>query len=190
MNKEKQISILKTAIKRFTKHGLNKTTLDEVARDMRLGKATLYHYFESKEALFLASVEYECSIFLEEIKLLFDAEGKDLSYKLLNYYKLKRDFFSRHKLLYDILLLFFTETISDNEKQIINNLLTEETKLVKELLKDIFNTKNENIIFELPIYFVKNTWGEIFSPKLNELIASNEDAYFDILQREIAIITS
>lgn len=190
MNKEKQTSILKTAIKRFTKHGLNKTTLDEVARDIRLSKATLYHYFTSKEDLFLASIKYEGSIFLEEIKQIFDTEETLLKNKLLEYYKVKRDFLLKHRLLYDILLLYYTDTISENEKLIISELIAEEIKLVKGVLKDIYNNKNEKIIFELPVYFVKTTWGEIFSPRLNDITASNEEAYFSILEREIEVLIS
>jgi len=51
LDKERKIQIIKAAVKRFTKHGLHKTTLDEVARDLRIGKATIYNYFESKEDL-------------------------------------------------------------------------------------------------------------------------------------------
>jgi hypothetical protein len=93
-------------------------------------------------------------------------------------------------MLYDILLLYYTENISDNEKVIISGIITEEIKLVKSVLKDIYSNKNENIIFELPVYFVKATWGEIFSPRLNDIAPSNEEAYLNILEREIEILIS
>ena len=190
MNKEKQTSILKTAIKRFTKHGLNKTTLDEVARDMRLSKATLYHYFTSKEELFLASIKYEGYVFLEEIQKIFENTETPLKGSLIEYYKLKKEFLVKHRLLYDILLLYYTESISENEKAIISDIITEEIKLVKNSLKDIYSNKNENIIFELPVYLVKATWGEIFSPRLNDIAASNEEAYLNIIEREIEALIS
>ena len=37
--------------------GSGKTTLEEIARDIRIGKATIYHYFSSKDELY-----YECPI--------------------------------------------------------------------------------------------------------------------------------
>jgi AcrR family transcriptional regulator len=52
--KEKKLQIIKAAAKRFDKHGLAKTTLNEIARDLRIGKATLYGYFSSKEELFFS----------------------------------------------------------------------------------------------------------------------------------------
>ncbi len=51
MPNDRKIQIIKAAAKRFARHGLNKTTLDEVARDIRIGKATIYHYFTSKDDL-------------------------------------------------------------------------------------------------------------------------------------------
>ena len=56
-DKDRKIQILKAAVKRFAKHGLNKTTLDEIARDLRIGKATIYNYFESKEELFYETIK-------------------------------------------------------------------------------------------------------------------------------------
>jgi len=47
-NKRKQ-QIIQTAVKLFARHGLGKTTLDEIVRDIRIDKATIYHYFESKD---------------------------------------------------------------------------------------------------------------------------------------------
>ncbi len=57
MANERKIQIIKAAAKRFARHGLNKTTLDEVARDIRIGKATIYHYFTSKDDLYFATLK-------------------------------------------------------------------------------------------------------------------------------------
>ena len=46
MLKERKQQIIRAAVKRFARHGHGKTTLDEIARDIRIGKATIYHYFE------------------------------------------------------------------------------------------------------------------------------------------------
>ena len=60
MANERKLQIIKAAAKRFARHGLNKTTLDEVARDIRIGKATIYHYFTSKDdLLFLATLKWD-----------------------------------------------------------------------------------------------------------------------------------
>jgi len=46
---EKKERILKSAEKLFARFGFRKTTMNEIARDVRMGKSTLYYYFKSKE---------------------------------------------------------------------------------------------------------------------------------------------
>jgi AcrR family transcriptional regulator len=50
---EKRKELLTKAVACFTRYGYGKTTLDDVAREAGINKATLYHYFKNKEALFL-----------------------------------------------------------------------------------------------------------------------------------------
>jgi AcrR family transcriptional regulator len=50
---EKRKELLAKAVTCFTRHGYSKTTLDDVAREAGINKASLYHYFKNKEALFL-----------------------------------------------------------------------------------------------------------------------------------------
>lgn len=188
MNKEKQISILKTAVKRFAKHGLNKTTLDEIARDMRLGKATLYHYFNSKEELFFAAIEFECASLLDQIKLIFANNEISFEEKIIEYYKLKRELLISHKLLFDILTSYYIDRVSEREKLMLSNLFEEELAIIKTYLQDNYIPKNENIIFELPNHFVMKSWFEILFPKINDLHTSNINVNNEILKRELDIL--
>ena len=50
-------SILDGALKVFKVHGIEKTTMDEVAHESGFGKATLYYYFASKDEVFIAIME-------------------------------------------------------------------------------------------------------------------------------------
>jgi len=61
MNKreQKKQTILEVARKIFSRFGLNKTTMDEIAKAARMGKATLYHYFRDKEQLFYEVIREE-----------------------------------------------------------------------------------------------------------------------------------
>ncbi len=47
-------SILDGALKVFKTHGIEKTTMDEIAVESGFGKATLYYYFASKDEVFIA----------------------------------------------------------------------------------------------------------------------------------------
>lgn len=46
--------IISTAIKLFTEHGYEATTIDDITRDARVAKGTFYYHFECKEELVLA----------------------------------------------------------------------------------------------------------------------------------------
>ena len=50
-------SILEGALKVFKTHGIEKTTMDEIALESGFGKATLYYYFASKDEVFIAIME-------------------------------------------------------------------------------------------------------------------------------------
>jgi TetR/AcrR family transcriptional repressor of mexJK operon len=89
---EKANVILDAAQKRFAVYGLNKVTMDEIAADVGMGKASLYYYFPAKENLFRAVIEREQLDFLgrlEEI-LLFDVSAAE---KLKRYTEQRLSYF-------------------------------------------------------------------------------------------------
>ena len=55
MNKKEQVKekIGKVAMKCFARYGLDKTTLDDIAKEVGLNKASLYYYYKNKEDIFL-----------------------------------------------------------------------------------------------------------------------------------------
>jgi len=55
MNKKELVKekIGKVAMKCFAKYGLDKTTLDDIAKEVGLNKASLYYYYKNKEDIFL-----------------------------------------------------------------------------------------------------------------------------------------
>lgn len=54
---QKREQILEAALKRFAHFGLNKTTMNEIARDLNFSKALLYYYFPDKLSLYTAVME-------------------------------------------------------------------------------------------------------------------------------------
>lgn len=59
--------IANAAQRLFAKYGLNKTTVDEIAKDAHVGKGTIYHYFDSKEHMFYAIIQKEVCILKSKI---------------------------------------------------------------------------------------------------------------------------
>lgn len=66
--KDHRIQILEAAEKIFAKKGFYTTTMEEVAKEARLAKGTIYLYFESKEDLFFEVIERKLDILLGKIE--------------------------------------------------------------------------------------------------------------------------
>lgn len=54
---EKYTRIIEAGVTIFTRKGYHESKMDEVAREARVGKGTLYNYFANKESLFAAILE-------------------------------------------------------------------------------------------------------------------------------------
>jgi AcrR family transcriptional regulator len=70
--KETKENILLAAKKIFGKYGLKKTAVDDIAKEARIGKATIYHYYQSKEDIFTATVEAEVEAFKSQLAATVD----------------------------------------------------------------------------------------------------------------------
>jgi AcrR family transcriptional regulator len=133
--------IIEASQKRFGLFGIEKTSMREIANDLKLSKASLYYYFPDKESLYKAVVEKEQMEFISKIserifsilepeQLLLEYANARLSYfrTLLNLSRLRLEAYSELK-------PGFRETIQDfKEKE-------------KEILKRIFEKGISSGIF-------------------------------------------
>lgn len=89
---EKREEILLAAQRRLGIYGYEKTTMNEIAKDISMSKAALYYYFPDKQSLFKAVIEKEQKEFLEKIenKMASIADPEEM---LLTYVKLRVDYF-------------------------------------------------------------------------------------------------
>jgi len=68
INKEEfRKKIILTAGQIFSHYGFKKTTMDEIAIALKMGKSSIYYYFQSKEEIFEAVVLYEANILRNEL---------------------------------------------------------------------------------------------------------------------------
>jgi AcrR family transcriptional regulator len=51
----------------FSRYGYKKTTMDEIAKALKIGKSSIYYYFESKKEIFEAVVLHEANILRNEL---------------------------------------------------------------------------------------------------------------------------
>jgi AcrR family transcriptional regulator len=131
-DKSNKVAIItEAAQKRFGLYGIEKTSMQEIADDLRASKASLYYYFPDKESLYIAVVEKEQAEFIAAIaenfltihqpeKLLREYAVARLSYfrTLLNLSRLRLETYSDLKPV----LRETIEAFKEKEKEIIKNI--------------------------------------------------------------------
>jgi len=172
--KGRQEEIIRAAAKRFSRHGFGKTTLEEIARDVRIGKPTIYHYFKSKDELYYSSITFQSSQFIEDIKAIFNNQDLLVGARLLEYFAFKESVYQRYSLLFDLMLSLFKDDSMEKEKQILQNLLQKESEVVGLILSSIYTGRIESMNLSLPFYIVHLSWGLMFSNVLKEFSAEGK----------------
>lgn len=174
MEKNRKLQIIQAAVKRFTKHGISKTTLDEIARDLRIGKATIYHYFQSKEELYYATIELRTHEYLEVIQNIFNNEEKPIEERFIEYFGFKSCLAEKYQLIYELVLMVLRDNNFEPELNVLKNLINKE----KEILKNVFNKINRVKYNDssLSEFFVMQSWGFMFSQKLNVPASQEQDS--------------
>jgi len=171
---QRKEEIVRAASKRFSRHGFNKTTLDEIARDVRIGKPTIYHYFKSKDELFYSSIEFQLDQFVEDIKAIFNNQDLPVGARLLEYFAFKETINHRYKLLYDLIISLLKDDSLEKEKQILQILLKKESDVVGLILSSIYTGRIESMNIFLPYYIVHQSWGLLFAGLMKEFFPDSK----------------
>ena len=148
MNKKKSEIILQMARKLFARYGLKKTSMDDIAAEAKIGKATIYYYFKSKQEIFRTVVDREWAILKNAVR---EATSKEISpQRKLRAFILTRISYM-HELvnLYNVIKNNVTELLPDLEK-IRESHFMEEMNVIKEILsegvrKGIFKVKKVEV---------------------------------------------
>ncbi len=192
----KREEIIKAAEKRFVRHGLQKTTIEEIARDLRIGKTTLYHYFKTKDDLFKETVLSQSIEYLKQIKSIFNDENKNSIEQVTSYIGLKREFGQKFRLLDIIVKSFLNDSHLPVESAYIVSLINGEADIISSALstwlpaeqKPNFKKIAHSIVI---LGFSLETADKIF-PKLfseNERKMTETTGYLHLLFRSILLKT-
>ncbi len=92
---EKQVHIIRAAIKVLSEYGLDGTKMELVAREAGIGKGTIYEYFAGKEKLFEEMIIYSVQSYSQGLKQSMD-QGDCIEEKLLNCICYNMDFFNEN----------------------------------------------------------------------------------------------
>ncbi len=136
MRKNRYNEIINAATELFAKKGYAATSMREISENLEITKATLYHYFKSKEQILFEILD---NVMDEALQNLEKISNMDISpeEKLKNVLK----FYSRYYVSkQNDLILLVNELNSLNEKY--KKILIEKEKKYLNLIKSIFNELN------------------------------------------------
>ncbi|MDO4793248.1 MAG: TetR/AcrR family transcriptional regulator [Filifactor alocis] len=147
---EKKREIAKVALENFLQRGYQKTTIQSIAISSKMGRSTIYQYFDNKEAIFFEVIR---CFFLDIEERLDDIkENKDLSKEeklreLLSFvFELPRN---KHSNLLELARVI--SSLENKGFRIISVINSFEDKLIVEL-KSLFSNE-DNVIF-----FILSMW--------------------------------
>ncbi len=97
----KKSQILAAAKHVFGRYGFTKTTLDDVANSVGMKKASLYYYYDSKEALFRDVVKSEADELMTELnnKVFYHKHVQD---QLNTFVKIRLDYLQKLSNIYNL----------------------------------------------------------------------------------------
>lgn len=87
---EMRESIVNAATQVFSRFGFKKTSMDDIARSLRMGKSSIYYYFKGKEEIFQAVVDREADHLRVKVNKILEGKDDAMS-KLRSYIKLRMD---------------------------------------------------------------------------------------------------
>jgi len=169
INKEEfRKKVIVTAGQIFSRYGFRKTTMDEIARELKMGKSSIYYYFESKEEIFEAVVLYEANILRNELTTAIKSVESPVD-KMKNYVFIRMKAFEKLSNYYNAIFdknldhFEFIETIRsryDREELAILRLL-----IWHGVRKNVFNVANSEYTalaiqttlkgLEVPLFWMK-----------------------------------
>jgi AcrR family transcriptional regulator len=146
INKEEfRKKILITAGQIFSRFGFRKTTMEEVAKALKMGKSSIYYYFSSKEDIFEAVVLYEANILRNELTTAIKSVDSPIG-KMEKYVFVRMKSFEKLSNYYNAI---FDKNLDHYEfiEKIREKYDREETAILRLILYDgarkkVFNVKN------------------------------------------------
>lgn len=185
VNKEEfRKKVILTAGQIFSRYGFKKTTMDEIARAMKMGKSSIYYYFASKEDIFEAVVRYEANILRNELTTAIKAEESPID-KMKNYVFVRMKAFEKLSNYYNAIFdknldhFEFIETIRqkyDREELAILRLI-----LYLGARKKIFNVVNSEYTAMAIQTTLKGLEVPLFWKKKEVNIENRLEAILDVL---------
>lgn len=174
-NNDRKMQIIKAADKRFARHGFHKTNMDEIARDIRIGKPTLYYYFESKDALYIEVIKWEFENYLEMVNQIFSNDENSIQKRFEEYFIKKDSVRNDFKLIFEIIIQFISERTTEAETELLKEYLLKEEEIIKKVLVYFYKDKIKAVSKSLPYSIMMLSWMIAIGRKISLQLTSEKE---------------
>ena len=127
--------IMDSALREFSAQGYGASSINTICASQNISKGNIYHYFETKDALYLACVQECFQTLTEYIQGSFNPEENSLEEQLKHYFRIRMHFFN----LYPEYLRIFCEAIISPPSH-LNDEIAECRKPFDEINGEILRT--------------------------------------------------
>lgn len=180
----RKAKILAEARKLFARHGLKKTSMDDIAKAVGLVKTSLYYYFNGKQELFQAVIRHESGTLIKKLQMEIDRRHSPQR-------KLRAYFITRMEYLKDLVNLFQLtkgaawellplieeerRRFTDAEKRLVMDILEEGTQA------GIFGIDNFEFVAVAVIASMRGLESTLLLYQDRELSAADYNAMLEVL---------
>ncbi len=185
---DKSERIIDTAQQLFGLHGVEKTTMQEIADELRISKASLYYYFPDKESLYAAVIRKEQLEFIRileaDLMVIDDPADSLRKYALarLTYFRklmnLSRIRLESYSMLKPRLVGSMTD-FREEEKKLVSKILEKgnetglfaiaDTERIAVLFLDLLKGLRSAFITDKKLLVIENMEYTILSEKVNSI---------------------
>jgi len=168
----------------FSRYGFKKTSMDEIAKALSMGKSSVYYYFDSKEDIFEAVVLSEANTLRSELTKAIKAVESPID-KLKSYVFVRMKSFEKLSNYYNAIFdknlnhFEFIETI--REKYDLEELAILRLILYDGARKNVFNVKNSEYTAIAIQTALKGLEVPLFWKKREDNIENRLNAILDVL---------
>ena len=176
--------IVETAGLIFSRYGFRKTSMDQIAKALKIGKSSIYYYYSSKEAIFEAVVLNEANMLRNALTSAIKAVDSPID-KMKNYVFLRMNTFLKLSNYYNAIFdknldhFDFIETVRtkyDREELAILRLI-----LYDGARKGIFHVENSEYTAMAIQTTLKGVEVPLFWKRKEENIESRLNAILDVI---------
>lgn len=178
---DKKDLILNAATALFARYGFTKTSVEEIANQAGIGKATIYYYFPSKEEIFLEAMQIKAEEFFA---LLINSIGACDRFedKLAQYTRLPVKYVGQHMPMLGEALHAMPHSYHDRVMQLYQR----NRKRMNDILKDIIELGIERQVLAddfCPQHFsqIINDWFLFSEP---DLAMQSKDSLIQRIERD------